>query len=88
MLQIGKIKTYNEERGFGFIEVEDTAQELFFHIRDFPKGKAPQIGERLTFNIQQYENKIKAVNITRLDHSNKKTRSGSKQKVVREILTF
>lgn len=78
MLQVGKIKKYNEERGFGFIEVEETKQELFFHIKDFSKGKAPQIGERLTFNTQQYENKLKATNIIRLDFPNQQQKSRSK----------
>ncbi|WP_435337289.1 cold-shock protein, partial [Acinetobacter sp. LH3_13] len=32
----GKIKTYNEERGFGFIQIEGEPKDLFFHIKDFP----------------------------------------------------
>lgn len=71
MLQVGKIIKFNKERGFGFIESEDTKVEVFFHITDFPKGKLPQIGERLTFNIRQHENKLKAVNIIRLDFPKK-----------------
>lgn len=66
MLKTGTIKKFNSERGFGFIAVEGE-QDVFFHIRDFPKGTPPQIKERLTFNIGQDGQKIKAVNITRLD---------------------
>ncbi len=36
----GKIKTYNEERGFGFIQIEGEPKDLFFHIKDFPNKKS------------------------------------------------
>lgn len=69
MIQSGKIKNYHQERGFGFIQ-NDQGQDIFFHIKDFPKGVLPQVGERLTFAIAQDKksNKTKAVNITRLDY--------------------
>lgn len=44
----GKIKTYNEERGFGFIEIEGQRKDLFFHIKDFPNQSVePRIGGEL-----------------------------------------
>lgn len=69
MIQSGKIKKYDQDRGFGFIQ-NDQGQDIFFHIKDFPKGVLPQVGERLTFAITQDKksNKNKAVNITRLDY--------------------
>lgn len=83
MLQVGKIKNYNSDRGFGFIESDDTKSETFFHIKDFPKGQIPKIGEKITYSIRQHENKLKAVNIVRLDvsskiqHNKKRTYSSS-----------
>ena len=48
----GKIKTYNEERGFGFISRDGESKDLFFHIKDFPnKSDEPQIGEKLKVRI-------------------------------------
>lgn len=48
MFQEGKIKTYNEERGFGFIEIEGQKKDVFFHIKDFPnKNLPPKIGGEL-----------------------------------------
>ncbi|MEC8886036.1 MAG: cold shock domain-containing protein [Pseudomonadota bacterium] len=69
MIQSGKIKNYHQERGFGFIQ-NDQGQDIFFHIKDFPKGVLPQVGERLTYAVAQDKkaNKTKAVNITRLDY--------------------
>ena len=69
MFTEGIIKTYNEEKGFGFIQIEDQKKDLFFHIKDFPnKQQLPQIGEKLKFRIVSDNNgKMKAENIIRLD---------------------
>lgn len=46
----GKIKTYNEERGLGFIQIEGEPKDLFFHIKDFPNKNIPlKVGENLKF---------------------------------------
>lgn len=64
----GKVKKYNEERGFGFIDVEGKHQDLFFHIKDMPnKNIPPQIGERLKFRVVDDQGKLKADQIVRLD---------------------
>ena len=68
MFTEGIIKTYNEEKGFGFIQIEDQKKDLFFHIKDFPnKQQLPQIGEKLKFRIVSDNNGTKAENIIRLD---------------------
>ncbi|MDM1780886.1 cold shock domain-containing protein [Acinetobacter indicus] len=78
MFQEGKIKTYNQERGFGFIEIEGEAKDLFFHIKDFPnKNVLPKIGEKLKFLIVEDQGKFKADHIVRLDISYQKTPSPS-----------
>ncbi|RPE27509.1 cold shock CspA family protein [Acinetobacter sp. BIGb0102] len=64
----GKIKKYNSERGFGFIQVEGRTSDIFFHITDFPKmAGEPKLGERLKFLIVEEHGKFKATNIVRLD---------------------
>ena len=68
MFQEGKIKAYNEERGFGFIEIEGQRKDLFFHIKDFPnKNLPPKIGEQLKFRVVEERGKLKADNIVRLE---------------------
>lgn len=68
MILEGKIKKYNTERGFGFIQVEGKASDIFFHISDFPeKTGEPKLGERLKFLVVEESGKFKAVNIVRLD---------------------
>ncbi|MDV2468926.1 cold shock domain-containing protein [Acinetobacter chinensis] len=64
----GIVKTYNAERGFGFIQCEDNRKDIFFHISDFPnKNQPPQIGEKLKFYVDQNDGKARAKNIVRLD---------------------
>lgn len=67
MFQKGIIKTFNTERGFGFIRPEDGAKDIFFHIKDFPTGYAPKLQERVSYWVEQSGEKFSAKNITRLD---------------------
>lgn len=69
MFSEGIIKTYNEEKGFGFIQIENQKKDLFFHIKDLPNKQClPKIGEKLKFRIVSDNNgKMKAENIVRLD---------------------
>lgn len=69
MFTEGKIKTYNEEKGFGFIQIDHQKKDLFFHIKDIPnKQNVPKVGEKLKFRIVTDNNgKMKAENIVRLD---------------------
>lgn len=67
----GIVKTYNTDRGFGFIQCDDNRKDIFFHISDFPnKHQPPQIGERLKFYVDQNDGKPRAKNIFRLDLKN------------------
>ncbi|RZI78674.1 MAG: cold shock domain-containing protein, partial [Rubrivivax sp.] len=45
----GIIKSWNDDRGFGFIEPAQGGQEIFVHIKAFKglRGR-PQPGQRLT----------------------------------------
>lgn len=64
----GQVKTYNAERGFGFIAIEGENKDIFFHIKDYPnKQIEPQLGERLKFMIVEDQGKFKAGHIVRLD---------------------
>ena len=71
MFQKGKVKNYQAERGFGFIQVDGESRDLFFHIKDMPnRNIQPQIGEKLKFRIVEEKGKFKADNIVRLDIKN------------------
>ena len=49
----GTLKSWNDERGFGFIEPLQGGQEIFVHIKAFEARLGrPQIGQRLTFEVE------------------------------------
>ena len=49
----GTLKTWNDDRGFGFIEPTQGGQDLFVHIKEFPSGTGrPSPGQTLTFELE------------------------------------
>ncbi len=49
----GTLKTWNDERGFGFIEATQGGQEVFVHIKAFPSGTGrPSVGQVLSFEVE------------------------------------
>ena len=80
MFQKGKIKTYHEARGFGFIQIEGESKDLFFHIKDFPNQNIPlKIGEKLKFLMVEDNGKF-TVTIQKKDYIFSETRALKKLK--------
>lgn len=49
----GVVKTWNDDRGFGFIEPRHGGQEIFFHIKAFvTRSRRPEVGQRVTFEVE------------------------------------
>lgn len=49
----GTLKSWNDDRGFGFIEPALGGQDIFVHISAFEnRSGRPRIGQRLTFEIE------------------------------------
>jgi uncharacterized membrane protein YsdA (DUF1294 family)/cold shock CspA family protein len=49
----GTLKTWNDERGFGFLAPAQGGQEIFVHIKAFPSGTGrPSVGQVLTFEVR------------------------------------
>ncbi len=57
----GVVKFFNEEKGFGFIKVEGTGQEIFVHV----SGLKDEIRENdnVVFEIQEGKKGLNAVNV-------------------------
>jgi CspA family cold shock protein len=57
----GTVKFFNEAKGFGFIVVSDTGQEVFVHVT----GLVDNIreGDTVTFELQQGKKGLNAVNV-------------------------
>jgi uncharacterized membrane protein YsdA (DUF1294 family)/cold shock CspA family protein len=49
----GAVKTWNDDRGFGFIEPLHGGQEIFVHIKAFvSQSGRPEVGQRVTFEVE------------------------------------
>lgn len=66
----GVIKSWNEERGFGFIEPVQGGQEIFVHAKAFRAGSGrPQVGQYVSFAIEigpQGKKRAKEVELIRV----------------------
>jgi CspA family cold shock protein len=60
-MQKGKVKFFNESKGFGFIAVESTGQELFVHVT----GLIDEIrqNDMVTFEIKEGKKGLNAVDV-------------------------
>ena len=52
---IGTVKWFNIEKGFGFIQLEDNSKDLFFHHNEIKSSGYGRVslneGQRVTFSI-------------------------------------
>jgi cold shock CspA family protein len=63
----GTLKSWNDDRGFGFIAPTNGAPDLFLHISELPRdGTRPTVGEKLTYELGHGKNgKPQAINVVR-----------------------
>ena len=60
-VQIGKLIKWNDERGFGFIEVNPNQPQIFIHISALKDSKRrPEIGDKIQYSITHKNGKIRA----------------------------
>ncbi len=53
MHQRGTVKTWNDDRGFGFLRPDPPGADVFFHISAYsPPGTRPSIGESVRFDVE------------------------------------
>lgn len=51
-MSTGTVKFFNAGKGFGFI-VQDSGDDLFFHISEVQGGQEPQDGDKVEYEVGQ-----------------------------------
>lgn len=61
----GKIKMFNEDKGFGFIKPDDGGDDVFFHVSALRDGDEINVGKAVTFEMgtDPKSGKSKAVSV-------------------------
>lgn len=58
----GKVRFYNEDKGFGFIQGDD-GQEVFLHASVLPSGAEVQTGTRLEYGVADGKRGLQALSV-------------------------
>ena len=68
MKMLGKVKNFNNEKGYGFIKTEN-GKDLFFHYSELQMEgyKTVNSGANVEFEVIETEKGLRAVNIKIID---------------------
>lgn len=59
----GKIKFFNEQKGYGFVTPEQGTEDLFVHISNVQDGKILSEGQLVSFEVRQSPRGLEAINV-------------------------
>ncbi len=71
MTQKGKIKWFNADKGFGFIEPEDGSKDIFVHrnnVENLGLNQGLEENEAVEFSVEDTPKGLSAVNVNSLDY--------------------
>lgn len=67
-MKTGVIKFFNRKKGFGFIIVDDTEEQIYFHATGVGRDKRIlKQGDKVTFEMSETEKGPSAVEIQRAE---------------------
>lgn len=86
-MQSGKVKHYNSDKGYGFIDANNQREDVFFHISTWKLSQQPMEGQQVYFNSERNDkNQLRATEVTdsslsilENSSSSKHTSTGSNQ---------
>jgi CspA family cold shock protein len=65
-MSIGKVKWFNAQKGFGFIQPDDGSKDVFVHISAVERAGIGNLGEgqQVSFDVERgQQGKVSAVNL-------------------------
>lgn len=64
-MQSGKIKRWNQEKGYGFIDVDGQSEDVFFHVSHARLSQPISVGQKVYFNSERNaKNQLRATEVT------------------------
>jgi cold shock protein len=71
MSQQGKVKWFDVQKGFGFIEPNDGGKDIFVHRNNVPNlgiQQGLEEGENVEFSVEETPKGLSAVDVNSLDY--------------------
>jgi cold shock protein len=65
-MKTGKVKFFNEEKGFGFIVDDESQKDVFVHISEINGGKILSQNDSVSFEVKMGKKGLNAVNVSKL----------------------
>jgi cold shock protein len=60
----GTVKWFNNDKGYGFIEVAGGGKDAFVHVNGLAPGTSIAEGDRVTFDLEEGQKGPQAANVT------------------------
>ena len=68
-MTIGKVKFYNENKGFGFLIPADGGKDVFIHANELKQSGMTSLfeGQKVTHALSERNDKVIVINIRRVE---------------------
>ena len=63
MRQKGKIRSWNDQKGFGFIVPNDGGKDVFVHVNGL-NGNSITEGDKVSYDVEEGKKGLNAVNVS------------------------
>jgi cold shock protein len=65
-MKTGKVKFFNESKGFGFIIEDGSNKEIFVHISEVSNGAKLKENDSVSFEVKTGKKGLNAVNVSKM----------------------
>jgi len=62
----GKVKWFNPRKGYGFIEVEDSEDDVFVHHSQIEEGYIHE-DDKVEFEVEETDRGLNAINVKKIE---------------------
>ncbi len=71
MVQYGKVKWFDAEKGYGFIKPEDGEKDVFVHrnnVENLDHDQGLEDGEEVEFDVEETPKGLSAINVQSMEY--------------------